>query len=579
MTQTATKDEITYDRLAQRVYLQSLIDLVIPPGPRPAFEDQFNKDINLIERMIQGGAPQENIKRQINSNPQLARLLVEKSPPAEETTEQSANEVPQLSSTVKANEALAHLASPTLDKIIAFFKMWATKSYDGYHEAVALWVLSTIAARRIKITWQDGIWTTLYIMLVSDSTAYAKTKAASYGQKIINDCGLGYLLTPDEFTPQKLLSLMAKPSIPNNYAQLSDERKEYIRLKAAFSGQKGWLYDEFGNKLSNIIDTRGPEALLYQLLKRLYDCKERYEAATISRGEDDIDMPSLSIIGTATPSCLEPIITKHKKVFDDGFFARIAFVVPPKNSYKTQIAPNEQYVVPSDIIHALTSWHLRLGLPECDIVDTQEREEQLQEVYGDEKKKGKQPKELKPFEITKGELPQAPMSIPSDVYRAYEAYDTEMTITANNPANSLDNKFKSTYGRFPEKALRIAALLASLDNNGRLEMRHWARGQQVTEHWRKDYHELIAQLHSGEAAANYGQIEDLIINFLKRKARQEPGAFFSARDITQSHRTLRETVGTKKVREALNELADSEPKTYLQSGTGKQIKYRMEITK
>src|SRR5205807_5929395 len=61
--------------------------------------------------------------------------------------------VPPLPQQVKSNEARAGEASPTLDAMIDYFRHWATRSYEGYHEAVAIWVLATIAARRIVLPW------------------------------------------------------------------------------------------------------------------------------------------------------------------------------------------------------------------------------------------------------------------------------------------------------------------------------------------------------------------------------------------------------------------------------------------
>jgi glutamine synthetase adenylyltransferase len=50
------------------------------------------------------------------------------------------------------------------------------------------------------------------------------------------------------------------------------------------------------------------------------------------------------------------------------------------------------------------------------------------------------------------------------------------------------------YGRFPEKALRIAALFASLGNSSIIDLNHWARAQQIVERWRRNLHELYNQV-------------------------------------------------------------------------------------
>ncbi|MDD1775984.1 MAG: hypothetical protein LUP94_01360 [Candidatus Methanomethylicus sp.] len=54
------------------------------------------------------------------------------------------------------------------------------------------------------------------------------------------------------------------------------------------------------------------------------------------------------------------------------------------------------------------------------------------------------------------------------------------------------------YGRFPEKALRVAALIASLENNPRIEINHWACAQEIVERWRRNLHELYRQINEEE---------------------------------------------------------------------------------
>jgi hypothetical protein len=452
--------------------------------------------------------------------------------------------VPPLPDNIKAQEARAHEASPTLDAMIKLLKYWCTRSYEGYHEVVSLFVLDTIAARRPFLPWRAGIWTSLYFMLVADSTTHAKTEAANYGRRIIEDCGLGYLLSPDEITPQKLMSNMTGENVPRNYSLKDPTGKEYVRLRLAFSGQRGWLYDEFGNKLQEIIQAKGHNAYFYALLKQLYDNKRTYEYDTLARDNEHIDMPYLSIIGTATPACLKPIASKQSAVWTDGMFARIAFIVPPKDELKLQSAPQEEFYVPDEIRDKLVSWHCELGIPSCEITDTQEQEELLELALGNKKKKTNRP----PFEIKRGTLPQQVVTWTGDVYKAHESYYEALATLAQK--KHLDERFRATYGRLPDMALKIAMLLSSLENNGDIDMRHWARGQQIAEHWRANFHELIAQLSTDEARG-FGEIQDRVIEVLTVKLK---GKKANSYDITRLGSTLLRKVGSIKVREVLDEL-------------------------
>ncbi len=56
-----------------------------------------------------------------------------------------------------------------------------------------------------------------------------------------------------------------------------------------------------------------------------------------------------------------------------------------------------------------------------------------------------------------------------------------------------DTDLDGSYASFADKAMRIAMLLASVSNHGRIELRHWARTQ-IAERWRASLHHLIDQL-------------------------------------------------------------------------------------
>jgi hypothetical protein len=531
----------------QRAYLHALRTSGTLPSdrPRPSF-GALERTISLIEDVVRKSngnirAIDRTIVALASKNTALAALIEARA--AQDTMGEFVSiddGVPPLQPATKANEAHAYEASPILDAMIEFFKYWCTRSYEGYHEAVALWVLSTIAARRVYLPWRKGVWTPLYIMLLSDSTTHAKTEAASYGSRIIEDCHLQYLLCPDETSPQKLLHNMAGRSLPRNYSAMKDAKKEDQRLKLAFSGQRGWLYDEFGNKLQEIVKGKGYNAPFYALLKQLYDCKRAYEYDTLTRDNEHIDMSYLSIIGTATPACLKSIASKDSALWTDGTFARIAFVVPPKTEIKLQSAPLEECVVPQRIIETLQDWHYRLGIPDCDVVDTE-----LLEAAGEENQI--KSKDGPRYEIIKGELPQQHVSMTHAVYKAHELYYQSLALLAQE--HNLDERFRASYGRLPDMALRIAMLLASLENAGNMDMRHWGRGQAIAERWRHDFHELIAQI-SGEDTGGYGEIEQLVLDALTKMGRMA-----TSRDVAQRNVTLRK-LGSPEVRKVLEELAE-----------------------
>lgn len=74
-------------------------------------------------------------------------------------------------------------------------------------------------------------------------------------------------------------------------------------------------------------------------------------------------------------------------------------------------------------------------------------------------------------------------------------------------------------------------LLASLENDNHIEMRHWARAQMITERWRAGLHNLYDQINGDEGSVSR-QIEE---NILKYIADNGPS---TARDVYRSTRKL-----------------------------------------
>src|SRR5207248_11561637 len=55
---------------------------------------------------------------------------------------------------------------------------WSPRAYDGFHEAVGLWILSTIAARRVALAHGGRRYTPLFIALTARTSLYSKSTTA-----------------------------------------------------------------------------------------------------------------------------------------------------------------------------------------------------------------------------------------------------------------------------------------------------------------------------------------------------------------------------------------------------------------
>ena len=113
----------------------------------------------------------------------------------------------------------------------------------------------------------------------------------------------------------------------------------------------------------------------------------------------------------------------------------MALVIPPDGLIKDERFPDGEMVIPESLLQPLRDWHKRLG---------------------DLSANNRSPLELDP-----------------DVKDAYYRYDgalRKLLVEIGIP------DFDGSYGRLPEKALRIAALFASLEGSPTIKMKPLGQG-------------------------------------------------------------------------------------------------------
>lgn len=226
----------------------------------------------------------------------------------------------------------------------------------------------------------------------------------------------------------------------------------------------------------------GPMREWRSMLRRLADCPESYEYATIARGIDRLRHSYLAFLALATPADVSHLGRQLHSLWHDGFFARIAFITPgPDDVPSREPFPPGERTIPTELVEPLRAWHTRLGLPRVKVAKSG--------ASGDWQV------------VDRDEIPVNVCSFDAAVTAAYYAYDEALReIVARSPTTDTD----ASYARLPEKALRVAVLLASLENGGRIEVRHWARAQQIAESWRACLHSFWAQLQVSQTSAGRG---------------------------------------------------------------------------
>ena len=397
-------------------------------------------------------------------------------------------------------------ACPWLDEYIEFSRKWSPESFDGYHEACALAILSIVAAGRVIFDLGGPRKTNLNILLVGRTSIHAKSTASKIAIDLLAEADLDWLLASDETTPQKLIADMSSVELPDNFNVMSDKEKQKSIHSTLTAGQRGWIVDEFGDKIKAMMQPDGIMAGIKGLIRTLDGAPKKYEYSTISRGRNSIINPYLPILGNITIADLAPYAKRGNTLWGDGFFARLATPTPPNDILKFGRFPNQERIFPDSLISPIVEWNDRLGFPQYKIVESQDKK-----IL---KFKQKQQEHLK---------------ISQEVYDKYYEYRNELRrLIVYNQNTDLDGN----YARFPEKALRIAALFASFENNDHVKLNHWIRAQAIAERWKVGLHRLYQQImeSNDDQSTRYIRdlpIEDQIIRAIAIK--KNP----SAREISQ----------------------------------------------
>lgn len=414
------------------------------------------------------------------------------------TIESTAGNMPAVPEDVRAVELLGVDACPWLDDYIAFSRHWSPRGFDDFHEACGLWILSTIAGRRVGFHFGKLRHTGLYIAFVARSSMFNKTTTVEIAISMIQKAGLSALLAADDSTPQKFISDLTLRPI-DNYQAMSPEDQTKSLTRMAFHGKRGWFYEEFGQKISSMMKDGGVMADFRGILRRFDDGAESYEYASLSRGTDRIDRPYLSLLVNMTPADLRPFAARGASLWGDGFLARFALITPPESEPSKERFPSGERIIPHNLTSPLVDWHRRLGVPETVLEDLPDQEGR--------------PTHSKRVRV--GPAKTSILSLDPDVIEAFYQYDAALRrIIYLTRKEDLDGN----YARFPEKALRIAALLASVGGSDRIELKHWGRAQAIVERWRAGLHELYNQLNVPQPTQET-ENEERVLEVIQRKGK------------------------------------------------------------
>ena len=390
-------------------------------------------------------------------------------------------DAPALPQAACVDPAIGKGASLWLSSYTTLSRQWSPRAFDDFHLACGLWLLSTVAARRAVLHLGGSRYSNLYIALVARTSLWAKSTTAKIVMHTLAECGLSFLLAPDDSTPQKFISDLT-PRAPGGWEEMNDKIRDRALMEMGFAAARGWFFEEFGMKIDAMLSPSGFMSEFRGILRAFDDCPETYRYASIGRGLDNVERPYVAMLGNMTPADLRRATKKNDALWQDGFWARWAFITPPAsvNSSRAKFPLGER-VIPSEITDPIKAWHARLGIPAAE----------MQEFVSKDKK-GKETVSyvpiVFPMNLTK-------ITMAQDAREAFYAYHDGLLDLVEQSTN---RDFDGNYARFAEKALRIAILVASLEHGNQITLPVWALAQSITENWRRGLHELYAQANEPE---------------------------------------------------------------------------------
>jgi hypothetical protein len=386
-----------------------------------------------------------------------------------------------------------------LREYVKWSKRWSPRSPDMAHEAVAMHILAAAAAGRVEYEYGGRHRTSLYQFLVAPSSLWAKTTVANYGDKVLSAAGLGRVrigrATPQSFFDQCL------EKVPADFATLSTNDQNKIRERLRNAGQRAWIADEFGAWASAMLREGSVSYEFRGLLLEIYGSMEYVERSTRTYGTLPVNRPTLALFALSTYQDVQKIASAGSPFWHDGLLARFDWItVADDEKVCNDQFPDEDFDVPGALVQTLQSYDDMLGRPQVHIspVTEQGRNKKDKVVRYD-------------VEITR--QPEFVVRLSPDVREALRRYEVWLRDTIAQ--GQVQEDLQASYARMPDRALRMASLLASLERLQICELRHWKKAQAITERRRQCLHWTYERLTDTARATEQVSKTDRILRYVQ----------------------------------------------------------------
>lgn len=412
-----------------------------------------------------------------------------------------------------------------LDEYMAWSRKWSPRGHDLFHMAIGLWILSAVAARRIRIPLDTGLFTNLYVMIAAETSKYAKTYTAMKAKALLEHIGLDWLLIPGKMTPEVFYRKNAG-RVDDKWESMTPEQQEWFTKSASFAGKYPWIFDEFGGQLHNLTKSNSPMQRFHEIFLEWYDCPERDGNETIGRGNDVVEKVYLALMAILAIDNVSSL-PHNINLWRNGTFARFLPVTPPTDEWSDEDPPDAMIDFPASLTEPILRFHKTLGVPERpEVVPL----------------KNSKDKEIGYALYRSAPYPTQDCTFGEGVLRRYKSYGRALFIMVNTPG-VVNADLHGNYTRLQLVALKIAALLSWMGNSGgRIELWHWAAAQDIAELLRGSLHEFHKQVNG--TTTSYGRsIEENVLRHIK--AAQDAGSPIRMYQLIQRIRNLTSDVAPR----------------------------------
>lgn len=431
--------------------------------------------------------------------------------PVEETPEPApapmqlvyAPPLPQAAQLTEAQRIEARKGRKWLDMYVEYAAKAGPLSPDIFYEAMALWTLATVAARRMKVTIGGlSIYPNLYVFIVAPTTVYRKTTALNIARTVLDKAGLKFFLMPERATPEALFDYLAG-KLPNNLGEQTEQEQRYWRAGRAFAAQRALLIDEASGLLSDM--KKDYNAGLTEIILQGYDGEGDFRKLLKGAGVIAVRDMCFSVLCATTP--IEWSRRMGIEERQNGFTARFAIITPETAPvYRDTL---EEIGIPQELIQKL--WRFfRHTLPwDVRVIDT------------DGKLRG-----LSTDEAVETP-PHLQCTVAPEAMRQIAAYRKAMGFDMLEAAGgAVDDDKAGPYSRLATMLIKVAMLLAGIESETaqvRIEARHVYAAQEICERWRESLHRLDKHI----AESRVERTNDKVLAFI----RQSGQLGVTARDI------------------------------------------------